>query len=130
MLNLEVKSLQFLRDRCRRREFFLQDMRRRHGFAGMKPIPKRVSEIDVEDGDVLDRQDLPLEEISAINLVCWNCQKKGHRYQDCLSDRTIFCYGCGAPDTYKPNCLNCKSKNLKVIAPKSAANPPRSPNLE
>lgn len=54
IINLEIKSLPLLRDTCRRREFFLQDVRRRHGFAATKPIPvtKRISEIDVQEADI------------------------------------------------------------------------------
>lgn len=132
ILNLEIKSLQFLRDTCRRREFFMQDMRRRHGFVVAKPNPmgKRISELDVPETDIEDHQNLAFEEISAVGLVCWNCNKNGHRYQECLSDRTIFCYGCGTPDTYKPNCQKCNSKNSKGSAPKSATLSNRNIDLE
>lgn len=128
LLNIEVKSLQFLRDSCRRREFFLQDMRRRHCFPSSKPIPitKRVSEI----GQDIIEEDTEIEifpnEVSAISLICWNCRKHGHRYHDCLSERTIFCYGCGAPDTFKPNCTKCNSKNGRLSAQKSALNQPKT----
>lgn len=126
ILNLEIRSLQFLRDTCRRREFFMQDVRRRHGFALTRPAPmgKRISEIDMNvDVTQVCQEVQPSDEISALTLVCWNCNKAGHRYQDCVSDRTIFCYGCGAADTYKPNCPKCNSKNSRSNAPKSAPTP-------
>lgn len=57
------------------------------------------------------------------NLQCWNCDGRGHHWQDCLQARQIFCYGCGTKQVYKPNCLKCKtnyptiSKNCKGIVP-------------
>lgn len=123
ILNLQVSSVQHLRDICRRREFFMADIRRKHGFGLSRtpPAAKRISEIETGLEQQMD-DDLHVdgEEISEINLICWNCQKSGHRYQDCLSDRTVFCYGCGTPDTYKPNCKKCHSKNVKYGALKSA----------
>ncbi|XP_041451932.1 ubiquitin carboxyl-terminal hydrolase 14-like [Drosophila obscura] len=61
--------------------------------------------------------------IAAINLVCWNCEATGHRYQDCDSPvRRVFCYGCGKADTYKPSCKKCNSSKNWVarVQPKSA----------
>lgn len=114
ILNLKISSLQELRDICRRREFFMQDVRRKHGLGFSKPtlVPKRVSELD----EMVVNQDVePLakttDEIAAVGFSCWNCRQSGHRYQECLADRTVFCYGCGTPDTYKPNCKKCNSKN-------------------
>jgi len=74
--------------------------------------------------------DVPPEnlEIDAINrnipnnrLICWNCRKDSHRYQDCLEPRTIFCYGCGAQNTYKPNCQTCNPENPNVGGGPSAS---------
>lgn len=132
ILNIEIKSLQFLRDTCRRREFFMQDMRRRHGFASAKTLPamKRVSELDIEESEILESETSKSDEVFALSLICWNCKKNGHRYQDCLSERTIFCYGCGASDTYKPNCPKCSPKNQRANAPKSAVSVHRSMDLE
>lgn len=38
---------------------------------------------------------------------CWNCDEFGHHWQDCIQIRTIFCYGCGLKNVYKPNCAKC-----------------------
>lgn len=46
-------------------------------------------------------------------LTCWNCDRSGHRYFDCRSQKKIFCYGCGRKDTVKTKCISC-SKNLDV----------------
>lgn len=40
--------------------------------------------------------------------VCWNCQKSGHRFQDCRNSRkNIFCYRCGAVGTITRYCKRC-----------------------
>lgn len=121
ILNMSIDTIAELRDICRRREFFLQDMRRRHGVPSTKPVhfQKRLSEVECMDDPAVE---IPQnEEILEINLKCWNCRKAGHRYQDCLEDRSVFCYGCGEPQTYKPNCKNCSgSKNFHATAPKGA----------
>lgn len=48
ILNLRITCLQELRDICRRREFFLQDIRRKHGsgFQKSTPIGRKVFELD------------------------------------------------------------------------------------
>nr|XP_032289170.1 uncharacterized protein LOC116649963 [Drosophila virilis]XP_032289609.1 uncharacterized protein LOC116650327 [Drosophila virilis]XP_032292012.1 uncharacterized protein LOC116650924 [Drosophila virilis]XP_032295526.1 uncharacterized protein LOC116652000 [Drosophila virilis]XP_032295567.1 uncharacterized protein LOC116652022 [Drosophila virilis]XP_032295866.1 uncharacterized protein LOC116652089 [Drosophila virilis]XP_032295890.1 uncharacterized protein LOC116652099 [Drosophila virilis]XP_0 len=46
-------------------------------------------------------------EIQNKKIVCWNCDKVGHRFDDCMGERRIFCYGCGAKNTFKPNCSKC-----------------------
>lgn len=124
ILNMEIGSLQGLRDTCRRREFFMQDMRRKLGLTLSKSVPlsKRISEIEDENREEAPDVCVPDDEIAALNLVCWNCAKSGHRYQDCLEERSIFCYGCGAPNTYKPNCSKCASKNGRSSAQKGAQN--------
>lgn len=121
ILNMSIVSITQLRDICRRREFFLQDMRRRHCISNTKPVPfqKRLSELELTEDPAAEMSQK--DEISEINLICWNCRKAGHRYQDCLADRSVFCFGCGAPQTYKPNCRNCSgTKNFQATAPKGA----------
>lgn len=47
-------------------------------------------------------------------LICWNCDDMGHTYADCVvSTRNVFCYGCGAKNTYKPSCAKCTPGNLR-----------------
>lgn len=41
--------------------------------------------------------------------ICFNCKDVGHGYVDCpIPVRGIFCYGCGADNVLKPNCMICK----------------------
>lgn len=121
LLNLEIKSVSQLREICRKREFFLQDMGKMFGLSKSLVPRRQVHELFQEDSEIAD------EEISAISLVCWNCQKSGHRYQECLDDRRVFCYGCGTPNVYKPTCSTCNaSKNVRPSALKSARKQTRS----
>ncbi|XP_032309157.1 uncharacterized protein LOC116655405 [Drosophila ananassae] len=55
-------------------------------------------------------------EVEAVALICWNCRKEGHRYHDCAGKRKVFCFGCGAPNVYKPSCPKCL-KNGRANAP-------------
>lgn len=55
-------------------------------------------------------------EIAALGgpITCWNCRKTGHMFIDCTAtERNIFCYRCGKPDTITPFCPKCKSGNSK-----------------
>lgn len=115
ILNIQLNSVSQLRDICRRREFFMQDVGKRQAYP--KPFAPRRQVNEILDDESVSSD---IEDISAISLVCWNCNKNGHRYQDCLEDRTIFCYGCGTPKVYKPKCPKCNAKNSKSSAPSSA----------
>lgn len=92
-------------------------------------VRKQVSEVDVE---VQHEPEEDLEVLKATEMRCWNCETVGHRYQDCLAPRRIFCYGCGKVDTYKPHCVNCisklKSLNSKMdVYPMADSHPQKMP---
>lgn len=120
---MTIQSVGHLREICRRREFFLHDMRTRHGVSDSRPhqFSKQVSELEVEEE--MAPEVAEFEEVSEVNLTCWNCRQPGHRYQDCIAERSIFCYGCGTPQTYKPSCQKCNAnpKNFRQNAPKGAS---------
>lgn len=47
-------------------------------------------------------------------LCCWNCDEMGHTFADCeVATRNVFCYGCGAKNTYRPSCTKCKTGNFR-----------------
>lgn len=51
-------------------------------------------------------------------VICWNCDDIGHTFQDCqVATRNVFCYGCGAKNTYRPNCAKCAQGNAKTSGP-------------
>ncbi|KAI8118689.1 hypothetical protein CVS40_9622 [Lucilia cuprina] len=93
ILNIPIYSVTHLRDICRRREFFMMDIGKRQVVNKSINFRRQVHELEQDDIEPLTEED-----ISAISLICWNCQKNGHRYQDCLEDRNVFCYGCGTPE--------------------------------
>lgn len=133
MLNMQIFSVEHLRDTCRRREFFIQDMRRKHSSYVVRPFSsqRRIAEIEKDFcEEVYEQTDVENDEISALSFICWNCRKSGHRYQDCVADHTIFCYGCGIPDTYRPNCRKCNPKNVKASAQRSAQKSRDPPTTE
>ena len=109
ILNLKLDSVSRLREVCRRREGFLDSVRNEHAYQRAVPFRKHVAEILEEAEDAAEFSGVEEEaEIGAMALVCWNCRKEGHRYQDCGEKRKIFCYGCGARISYKPSCVKCQ----------------------
>ncbi|KAH8357984.1 hypothetical protein KR084_006497, partial [Drosophila pseudotakahashii] len=112
LLNIEIQSVSELREICRRREDFLADIKRYSGYARSSTFKREVSELNQDQEGIEGIESENEVEIEAFSLLCWNCRKEGHRYQDCVSERRVFCYGCGAANTYKPNCSKC-SKNYK-----------------
>lgn len=46
--------------------------------------------------------------------ICWNCKDMGHTFMDCMTPvNRVFCFGCGADNTYKPQCPKCTAGNEK-----------------
>lgn len=60
-------------------------------------------------------------------VKCWNCDEIGHYWDDCLKDRTVFCYGCGTRKVYKPQCVRCSSKKF-FTGSKNFMSPSPSPS--
>jgi len=116
LLNVTIDSVQKLRDICRRREGFLEDVKRTYGYQKPVPFRKQVSELVQgylsDEASEFSDPDQVIE-VDAIGLVCWNCRQEGHRYHDCKERRKIFCYGCGIPNTYKHTCPKCQ-KNAEL----------------
>lgn len=124
--NLRPEIRHELLNICRRRESFLEDVKRTHGYAKPTPFRREVSELlkDKTQDETSD-SDTNNVEIEAFSLICWNCRQEGHRYQDCLSEKRVFCYGCGASNTYKPNCSRC-ARNVKSCTSKLPVKPKTS----
>lgn len=72
ILNLRISSIQELRDICKRREFFLQDVRRKHGAAMVKTsfVGKKVYGLNEMLDDDADSPVSDSEQVSAITLNC------------------------------------------------------------
>jgi len=117
LLNVDISTVSELRETCRRREAFLDDVKRAHGYSKSSPFRREISELILESESQKCSESENELEVDAFTLKCWNCRKDGHIYQDCLADKILFCYGCGADNTYKSNCAKC-AKNSKSGASK------------
>jgi len=108
LLHLRISKRSKLREEVRKHEQFYNEIK------SFKPRPIRsyVSELTKDTEAVIQDDNLePIEEVFAIqrktSLTCWNCKQPGHRFDDCLEPRTIFCFGCGTKDIFKPRCPKC-----------------------
>lgn len=120
MLYVPIKSMAHLRKLVQMRENLLQGIgvKRITKPPGAIPPRNRVAEI-CEDSSERDENEFGIEAIQAPRKVyrCWNCDQEGHGWDMCLQERKVFCYGCGAKNTYKPKCPVCiarKSENAQM----------------
>ncbi|XP_057666029.1 uncharacterized protein LOC130899876 [Diorhabda carinulata] len=49
-------------------------------------------------------------------VVCYNCDRNGHKYSQCRDIKRIFCYGCGMKNVVKTKCNFCAQKNAYSTA--------------
>lgn len=100
LLHLNIDSVFELRREVRKHEKFMLELRR--------STKGRVSELSENKDDFTPGASRELD-ICAVrsDVKCWNCDKIGHTFFDCLEVRRIFCYGCGLLNVYKPTCPNC-----------------------
>lgn len=131
LLYVKIHSISHLRQLVQTRENFLSDEYVRRNLSsrapGINSAPRKyVADIEIQKNTDSNFDSEP--NVDALDKVgshskCWNCDEIGHHWHDCLRDRTIFCYGCGGKNVYKPNCVDCKerklshSKNPKVKDP-------------
>lgn len=108
LLHLDISNVSQLRREVRKHERFVKEF---HSIESHRSVKGRVAELSVELSK--DNSDKELIDVCAIQqvLTCWNCEKPGHTYVDCMEVRRVFCYGCGVKDTYKPTCPRCNRKN-------------------
>lgn len=116
LLFVQINSLSHLRRLVQKRENFLNDEYVRKSLtsrpANVQHMPRRnISELEALDDEPNhddEGKDRFVEAFHKVgNMTCWNCDGVGHHWHDCVETRTIFCYGCGLKDTYKPNCSKC-----------------------
>ena len=132
MLYVNIISINQLRKLCFMRENLLQEekeIRRSQQFSRTNQNVRRnvyaidcvedvgnVDNVDSEEFNCSSRQETNTDmQVSAINnvprkLICANCDKEGHHWQNCLAERRVFCYGCLAKNVYKPQCPKCNPK--------------------
>lgn len=110
ILHFNILSIQHLRKYVHRHEIFEEEMLRHGNFH--RQSRAQVSELEREEDSLGEDEGLEIAEVN--EFVCWNCRNTGHKFDVCLAERSIFCYGCGAANTYKPQCAKCNSKNLNT----------------
>lgn len=80
--------------------------------------PIRVSALQEEELELNRVEEIDeVVEVAAFTsnpILCWNCQKPGHGFRDCpATQRGLFCFKCGRPNTITPKCSNCASENSR-----------------
>ncbi|KAM8702658.1 hypothetical protein ACLKA7_000788 [Drosophila subpalustris] len=84
---LEVYTIDQLRDECSEVE---------KAFGRRNPRPS----FEVDEARVVQR--------AQRRAGCWNCESADHEFRNCMAkERKIFCYRCGRPDTFCPQCPDC-----------------------
>lgn len=121
LLHLNVSNRSQLRREIRKHEQFYNDIKT------FKPRAVRsyVTELSVpSDSEQLSDDAHVSENLSEIQRhtaktvqVCWNCDKPGHRFDDCVGPRKIFCFGCGAKEIFKPMCPKCNPSGNGMCQP-------------
>lgn len=119
LLYVPIRSLSHLRKLVQMRENFLSDEYVRKNLLQRNQntnfVPRRlVAEIDHQQTMIDSETEYKVDAFQKIDIKnkCWNCDNIGHYWQDCLETRTIFCYGCGIKNVYKPQCEKCATRNL------------------
>lgn len=118
LLHLDISSLSQLRKEVRKLENFSEQVQK-NVVESRSSQPRRfISEIETALNSVSVNC---IDEISNPNTInfphrvdgkeirCWNCDDIGHKYQDCIKQRRVFCYGCGTVAIFKPHCQKCSS---------------------
>ena len=117
LLYVNIDSISELRRLCIKGENLLKEISKNDSNLNRPNISRRnINEIsnDIEDNpNEITPTLVDVNEVSR-TFVCWNCRKDGHRYFDCMEERTVFCYGCGTVGVFKPSCVKCNSGNLKA----------------
>lgn len=119
ILYIPVHSIPHLRKLVHMRESFLSDehVRRNLGIRSQNIMPPRRHIAELSEPENFDN--LNVNDVNAIQnpnkiLRCWNCDSTDHCWDDCLQQRTIFCYGCGEKNTYKQQCPKCFNRKINV----------------
>lgn len=107
LLHMDITSVSHLRKEVRKHEKFMKDLQ---ASESKRTTKARIAEMTAPENDMGGTVSTNSEvEVCLVqhNIKCWNCGKIGHTYWDCMETRTVFCYGCGAKDIYRPTCTNC-----------------------
>lgn len=116
---MPVSSVEQLRIECNEAERNFP--RREHRLMPPPSRPSRqINEVYMDETESISEVECDhpgAEEVCEVQinrprLTCWNCHKPGHTFMECDStERALFCYRCGHPNTITPKCPNCQSGN-------------------
>lgn len=136
LLYVPVYSIAHLRKLVQMRENLLADDIYRKQVSGknapiVPPFRRNVSEViykeELEQDSLIDQVDA-VSHSAQTRFTCFNCKEPGHHWEDCTKERTIFCYGCGLENVYKPQCTKCSGDKSKFpkncLRPKTPQNQP------
>lgn len=125
LLYIPIHSLPHLRKLVQMRENFLADEHVRKNLSLRNQNPNVSARRYVNELDFSEKNSDNFVEAfeRSENKSCWNCQQIGHHWHDCLADRTVFCYGCGTKDVYKPKCIKCQAKKQNISKNLTAPGP-------
>lgn len=138
----EVNTVECLHSLCRKLEkIWSEQSSRRIEFRRVNEIEQKLDQVELEPD--LCKHGYPNQvvqkEVHAIQtqyIICWNCKDMGHTFQDCKSNqRNVFCYGCGAENTYRPDCNHCSksgngTRKPGVVGPRQTEVHPRQPETQ
>lgn len=116
LLYVPVYSIAHLRKLVQMREnlladdFYKRTMVAKHPQTSHYTARRQVAEVSCENPS--EDESVTTGHVDAVqpNVIpgkCWNCEEPGHFWDDCVRDRTVFCYGCGTKNVYKPQCAKC-----------------------
>ena len=87
-------------------------------------VSKHLSELEaVGDDEAVAHIDALSRDTSS--WKCFNCSEVGHSFRQCTKPKKVFCFRCGAPDVFTPQCTSCSSKEKNLSRP-SANQPQKS----
>lgn len=108
----EVNSVSQLRKICHKYERITRE--RPHQLPAARLSFPRHVEVDVLPRVLELGEDDAVNEISNRKRICWSCRQEDH-FMDSEEERSIFCYGFGAPNICKQKCAHCNpAGNLTV----------------
>jgi len=89
IINVDISCISHLRKVCRKRETFLEGVKRSHGYAKRVPIKKDEAELG-EDFGTEEVSGVEINgEIEALIVICWNCHKpRYHRRAELIGERS------------------------------------------
>lgn len=135
LLYVPIYSISHLRKLVQMRENLLKDETYRKALplklnpSAHTNVRRNIAEIQDEEEE-MEKSPQPDSEVATVTgVTCWNCDEKGHFWDDCLRERRVFCYGCGTPNVYKPQCTRCANKRT-ALASKNLSRQDQPPNRQ